>query len=1206
VYRFPFTLLRLAGKIALTAYFLAAILFLGMRYWALPNIDTWRPQLERQLSTALSTQVNLGHIGAEWKGLNPRFDMSDVVLKDEDDRVLFAVPHVKATLSWRSVFAMEPQFISIEASGIDLTLRRDSDRRIWMMGKSFDLDAAESLQASPDKKVLKWLAAVPAVTLSRATLRWLDESRAARPLVLQGVSLNIRNQGYDHQFALTAVPPQALGESLDMRGRFRQVPKDDAAHFTMEDLKGQLYARIEDMRPVAWVPWLDLPQNLESGRVSAQAWLDLKDGHIDDFTAQLRIQAGRWGLGAGAHAQADFLSMHVSGPWEGAGPAFPAVRYQLLAQELSLHAPDVFERPLTFQRIDAAGAVEGRSDHTLHVSADKLNVLNNDVEARLEGSWQQGGAGPFGIIDLKGAFERAEIDAIDDYLPNIVSLEAREWMAQGLVGGQIDNGTLALRGDLAFFPFQEDPSKGEFYLEGDYTGGIIDYLPADGKALGWPRLTDMKGTVVLDRADLRLQADQATVWPTPEQAIQLTDVSARIPDIEQDSILSIKGNTRASGTAYLALIRHSPLRSMLDGMFDDASAEGTLDVPLALTIPLLHAENTAVEGTIGFSGATLHMTPDIPPFSQIQGSLTFSDTVIAAKELKAMFLGGPVTVSGALGGASTGLRLEGRATSNVLSDYVGLPGMKRFKGALAYDAVLRRRKSGALELSVASPLKGMEIDLPDPFGKPAEASLPLHVEWGRHTDGKSMALTATLGKAVNAALLHHPGQKGGAYFYAAAVGVNQKPALPAAGLAVDVNDGSVDIGRWDDALSEFGVTANEGTGQRGRALLPGLQQLRLQAKQAQVYGITLDNLTFTARQPESARWRVDISSTRTAGTLFWREAKGKIAGRVEANFDRLAIGTGRPADQAAGDESETEGFNFNDDLDIPAIDLRVKNFRLYGRAVGELTVSGVNQARGRRWRLDELKLSHPAATVTGSGLWRLSGKDRGLTLDAVADIRDMGAYLDQIGLKDAMKGGEGTIRGQVEWRNMPWNFSKADLNGQAEFELRKGRFSNLNSHSARLLELLSLQSMKRLARLDFSPGGLTKEGFPYDDLRGTVRLNEGVMSTSDYRVIGPVATIVMGGTVNLIHEKLDLQAVVIPNLDVSGAAIAAGIAINPIVGVGAFLTQWLLQAPLAKAMTAEYQIGGTWEAPTIKEVGAGSGRDKGAAASGPPPEPIMP
>ena len=58
---------------------------------------------------------------------------------------------------------------------------------------------------------------------------------------------------------------------------------------------------------------------------------------------------------------------------------------------------------------------------------------------------------------------------------------------------------------------------------------------------------------------------------------------------------------------------------------------------------------------------------------------------------------------------------------------------------------------------------------------------------------------------------------------------------------------------------------------------------------------------------------------------------------------------------------------------------------------------------------------------------------------------------------------------------------------------------------------------------------------------------------------------------------------VVPNLDMSGASVAAGI-INPIVGVGAFLTQWLLKAPLSKAMTVHYDVSGTWADPQLREL----------------------
>src|SRR5690606_32005623 len=132
--------------------------------------------------------------------------------------------------------------------------------------------------------------------------------------------------------------------------------------------------------------------------------------------------------------------------------------------------------------------------------------------------------------------------------------------------------------------------------------------------------------------------------------------------------------------------------------------------------------------------------------------------------------------------------------------------------------------------------------------------------------------------------------------------------------------------------------------------------------------------------------------------------------------------------------------------------------------------------------------------------------------------------------------------------------------------------STVNSRSARLLELLSLQSLQRIATFQFNPGSVFKEGFPFDSLTGTLHLNSGVLTTSDYRVVGPVGTINIGGDVNLVDETLRLQATVLPNLDMSGASIAAGIAINPVVGLGAFLTQWLLRAPLAKAMRVQYEV----------------------------------
>ena len=146
-----------------------------------------------------------------------------------------------------------------------------------------------------------------------------------------------------------------------------------------------------------------------------------------------------------------------------------------------------------------------------------------------------------------------------------------------------------------------------------------------------------------------------------------------------------------------------------------------------------------------------------------------------------------------------------------------------------------------------------------------------------------------------------------------------------------------------------------------------------------------------------------------------------------------------------------------------------------------------------------------------------------------------------------------------------------------DLDLHDGRLNQIHSRTAKLLEFLSLQSLSRLTKLDLDLRGVMKDGFPFDDMKGQLRLKDNTLSTDNFRVIGPVGTIMIEGTTDIAKEQVDLRAVVVPNVDMSGAAIAAGIALNPVIGISAFITQLLFKAPLAKAMTVQYQLLGPWD-----------------------------
>ena len=77
---------------ALAVYGVAAIGLLGLRYWVLPRVDQWRPQIEAYASQALGAQVSIGAIQANWQGLNPRLDLASVQVHDGAADAVLTLP----------------------------------------------------------------------------------------------------------------------------------------------------------------------------------------------------------------------------------------------------------------------------------------------------------------------------------------------------------------------------------------------------------------------------------------------------------------------------------------------------------------------------------------------------------------------------------------------------------------------------------------------------------------------------------------------------------------------------------------------------------------------------------------------------------------------------------------------------------------------------------------------------------------------------------------------------------------------------------------------------------------------------------------------------------------------------------------------------------------------------------------------------------
>lgn len=1178
-------------------YFGLGLGLLTLRYAVLPWIDHWRPQIEQRLTDALGVQVRLGALHAGWHGWDPILGVNGLTLSEADGTELLSAPTVQVRLNWRALLSGHQGLLRLQVTGMELNVSRLPDGRVTLLGLSFR-PGEQTPVALP--LWLRWVLSQPLIAFHDVTVRWRDQN--APPLLFDQIDA-VWAHDAAHGASLQAYArAQAAG---DARVELRAVLDDLAPVMQGEwPAHGRAWLQASRIRPLAWQPWVtSMPAEWRQGTLDLQAWAEISDG-TPRLTVQGRIESLDWAGAQNANLRVPMAAAWAQGSWTqwqalaGEAPSAPpapagsakpgsapGIAFEARAGGLQLFQPRWFASVLDLGELSAKGRLRRAAHWQLQL--DQARWRNADVDLDARGTWE-GNAGA-GIADLGGTIVRARMGAIHRYLPLVVNADAREWLATGLQAGEVVNASWLLKGDLAHFPFGEQPQAGDFRVTGDFRGARVDLVPDIALKQSWPLLQVPLGHVDLHRMELSLRADQASMAPSGGSVIAIKAVQAHIPDMEHEPVLSVSGRTAAPAAAYLALIQHSPLRAMLNGVFDEAKAAGDWQVPLAITVPLLHSHDTQVQGRVDVHQTRLQFLPQAPAFQDLEGQVHFSETgVRMVQPLKGRLLGGPVQVLGDLGGhAGSGLSFQGRMSAAAIGHFVDVSGMKRIKGSLSYLARLSRQKQGYL-LNLDSDTSALALDFPAPLSKPEGEARTLNLQWS-DADPSVDTLEIRYGSNLRMDLRHARGSAKDSYFQQVAIGIGQAATL-APGLQVVVDYPLFDLDVWNRIVDEFSIVRRGQEPARGdhaarRPLWPDLALLSVQADQMRLLGTRLDHAVVRVVKSADERWSMNVRSTQTTGTLKWQERDGRVQGKMSARFSRLSLGDdSRDKNNLLPDSQVDEGTAFDDDLEIPGIVLQADDFRLYGRPMGALSLEGERDGVRHVWHMSNLRIGDAQTRLAGSGTWRLRGDNRGLSLNASVKTEDLGAWMDRAGWKGMMVGGKGDLKGSFEWRNLPWTHNKADLRGDLQVSLDKGRFPKLGTHTAKLLEFLSLQSIARLTKLDTGLAGLLHEGVPFDQLRGSVSLSQGVAQVHDYKLIGSVGTILLEGTTNIMDETLNMQAVVVPNLDVSGAAIAAGIAINPLVGLGAFITQWLLKTPLAKVMTAHYRIVGTWDDPKIQDM----------------------
>lgn len=258
--------------------FAAVIGVVALRYWIFPNVEAYREDIARSISKAAGQRITIGKILPGWEQLQPHLRLEEVTVYDHNDRPALALQNISGTVSWLSLLLGEVSLNTLALEAPVLTVRRDANGIIYAAGIILN-------QPTDDYRFSDWLLRQRRISIRDSVILWRDDKRAAPPLVLRNLDLELTNRRDRHRFILSAIPPADLAQPITMSGNLTGKSLRDKSQW-----HGTVYSDVQHTDITRWKAWLDLPVEVSHGFGNLRLWLSLHPGAVREarLAASLR------------------------------------------------------------------------------------------------------------------------------------------------------------------------------------------------------------------------------------------------------------------------------------------------------------------------------------------------------------------------------------------------------------------------------------------------------------------------------------------------------------------------------------------------------------------------------------------------------------------------------------------------------------------------------------------------------------------------------------------------------------------------------------------------------------------------------------------------------------------------------------------------------------------------------------------------------
>lgn len=816
------------------------------------------------------------------------------------------------------------------------------------------------------------------------------------------------------------------------------------------------------------------------------------------------------------------------------------------------------------------------------ISANKLFLSNPEITTTLSANYIIGDVNKPDFIELDMDLPTAQLVSAYRYLPANMDKDTQTYLSKAFTAGSIQKGRLHIKGDPNAIPYPKGVS-GEYSLNLPIVAATFSPVPSQNISQGiWPALTNVNGVIEMQQSNFTVSVEQANY-----KQVALSDFHAEIPNVSaKQLLLTVKGNAKGEASQMLDYLFASPVGKKQSKLEKNLRISGPTNLALALKIPLSGNDNTTTDIQVDFPGNKAQWS-DLPPLDNLKGKIRITETNPELENITANFLGGLIKVtSTSTAPGNQILSISGDISTSFIKSYFAndltlqhIPVAQAMTGTAKYEGTLKFAKGGS-ETNLNIDLRNWASATPAPLKK----------SMGTPMMGQ-VTIQINKNAAINSSQLSWAGKIGDQYFIQGelntndelrhAIGIGAPANLPQQGFHLNLAGNEINLDAWEDF---FETQNKKGAATNNASLNSSGFQVTGQYKKLILMDRIWPDINFAINEKNNV-WQVKANSPMIAGNLQYEESKGANQnGAISGRLSRLKIPdrTEIPAEPEKTNKKMSSSKNLLEPENIPDLDLVIDDFSWSKPSLGQIKFR--SKTSDNVLKIESAQVINPQGTTKISGEWigATQNNPEHTVLNIKMDIKDAGQIIAHWSSQKSIEGGQGEVGANVEWDGSPFKPNYETLSGKANLNLTKGRLLEVDTSGAKLLDVLSLQSLFRFATLDLkgSLGSVAAKGTPFNSIDSDFDISTGIAQTKQFNMVLDQARVAMSGQINIPKQTQDLRVAIFPTIDASAGSLAA-FAINPIVGLGALVGQFLITNQINRNFQSDYLVQGSWSDPDV-------------------------